>query len=38
MITIQNIIYHIFEKEQQEKGSIDLNPSALTPDEHHIEF
>lgn len=38
MITIQNIIYHIFEKEQQEKGSITLNPSALTPDDNHIEF
>lgn len=38
MITIQNIIYHIFEKDQQEKGSITLNPSALTPDDNHIEF
>ncbi|WP_163598484.1 nucleoid-associated protein [Moraxella catarrhalis] len=38
MITIQNIIYHIFEKVQHEKGVIALNPSALTPDDNHIEF
>lgn len=38
MITIQNIIYHIFEKEAHKEGSIALNPSTLTPDDNHIEF
>lgn len=38
MITIQNIIYHIFEKEAHKEGNIALNSSTLTPDDNHIEF
>lgn len=38
MIVIQSIIYHIFEKALQGKGVIALNPSVLTPNEHHKEF